>query len=77
MTADLRAQHFRLKGYLVLKVDNRGSLRRGHAFEAALYKNMGSIELDDQAAAVQWCVQRRLADPARVGIYGWSYGGYM
>jgi dipeptidyl-peptidase-4 len=77
MTADMRAQYFRLKGYLVIKVDNRGSLRRGHAFEAALFKNMGAVELDDQAAAVAWASKQRLADPTRVGIYGWSYGGYM
>jgi len=77
MSADLRAQYLRLKGYLVLKLDNRGSARRGHAFEAALLEKMGSVELDDQAAGVAWCVKKRLTDPKRVGIYGWSYGGYM
>jgi len=76
-TADLRAHHLRLQGYLVLKVDNRGSARRGHAFEGALHKHMGDIELLDQIAGVAHCVQRQLADPKRVGIMGWSYGGYM
>lgn len=77
LTADLRSQHLRLKGYLVLKLDNRGSDRRGHAFEAALHKRMGSIELEDQKAGVEWCIEQGLAVPSRVAIMGWSYGGYM
>ena len=76
-TADLRAQRLRSQGFLVLKLDNRGSARRGKEFEAALYRKMGSIELLDQKAGVDWAVGRGLADPKRVGIVGWSYGGYM
>ncbi|MGG7377822.1 prolyl oligopeptidase family serine peptidase, partial [Escherichia coli] len=38
---------------------------------------MGHPEVDDQVDGVRWLVDRGLADPARVGIYGWSYGGYM
>ena len=63
--------------FLVLKLDNRGSARRGHAFEAPLRERMGGVEVADQAAGVRWAIARRLADPARVGVYGWSYGGYM
>lgn len=48
MTADLRAQYLRAQGFLVLKVDNRGSYRRGLAFEMPIRKRMGTVEVDDQ-----------------------------
>ena len=77
MTGDLRAQHLRERGYLVIKVDNRGSKRRGLAFEAAVQNKFGCLEVDDQVAAVEWAVLCGKADPTRVGIFGWSYGGYL
>jgi dipeptidyl-peptidase-4 len=77
LTADLRAQYLRQQGYLVVKVDNRGSLRRGIEFEAAMKNKMGTVEVRDQVAAVDYVVSRGLADPARVAIMGWSYGGYL
>lgn len=77
MTADLRAQALRSKGFLVLKVDNRGSNRRGLDFEAPVKFDMGNVEVEDQAAVVRWCADKKLADPKRVAIYGWSYGGYL
>lgn len=76
-TADLRAQRFRDMGFAVFKVDNRGSARRGVAFERALHLRMGTVEVEDQVAAVKYLVGRGIADAARVGLYGWSYGGYM
>jgi dipeptidyl-peptidase-4 len=76
-TIDLRAQYYRNRGYLVFKLDNRGSARRGLAFEGALRHDMGNIELQDQVDGVKWLVEQGLADPERVGIYGWSYGGYL
>ena len=77
MTVDLRAQYLRSRGYLVFKLDNRGSARRGLAFEGALRHDMGNIELQDQVDGVRWLVKEGLAKSAQVGIYGWSYGGYM
>jgi dipeptidyl-peptidase 4 len=77
MTVDLRAQYLAQRGYLVFKLDNRGSARRGLPFEGALNRRMGTIEVDDQVEGVRWLVAQGLADPARVGITGWSYGGYM
>ncbi len=77
VTVDMRAQYLSSLGYLVFKVDNRGSARRGLAFEGALKHNMGDVEVQDQVDGVKWLVAQGLADPARVGIYGWSYGGYM
>ena len=77
MTVDMRAQLLRSRGFAVLKLDNRGSSRRGVAFEASLRLRMGTCELDDQAAGVAALVDAGIADPKRVGIYGWSYGGYV
>eukprot|EP00929_Paragymnodinium_shiwhaense_P113047 TRINITY_DN81310_c0_g1_i1.p1 TRINITY_DN81310_c0_g1~~TRINITY_DN81310_c0_g1_i1.p1 ORF type:complete len:902 (+),score=201.84 TRINITY_DN81310_c0_g1_i1:101-2806(+) len=77
MTSDLRAQNMRRRGCLVLKVDNRGSFRRGLHFEAPVKHDMGSVEVDDQVAGVDWCVKQGMTDPKRVGIFGWSYGGYL
>lgn len=77
MTVDLRAQYLVREGFAVLRVDNRGSANRGLAFEAELHRRMGTVEVEDQAAAVRELVARGLVDPARVGIFGWSYGGYM
>jgi dipeptidyl-peptidase-4 len=76
-TADMRAQYLRSQGFLVFKLDNRGSSRRGLAFEGALRHDMGNIEVQDQVDGVNWLVAQGLADPQRVGIYGWSYGGYL
>ncbi|MDJ0867688.1 MAG: DPP IV N-terminal domain-containing protein [Myxococcota bacterium] len=77
LTADLRAQRFAECGFLVLKLDNRGAWGRGLDFEAAIAGRAGQLEVSDQARGVAWLVQRGLADPERVGICGWSYGGYM
>jgi dipeptidyl-peptidase-4 len=77
LTVDLRAQWLASRGFAVLKVDNRGSARRGLGFESKIHRRMGSIEVDDQVDGVREVVKRGLADPGRVGVYGWSYGGYM
>ncbi|HET8842190.1 MAG TPA: DPP IV N-terminal domain-containing protein [Ktedonobacteraceae bacterium] len=77
LTVDLRAQYLAQQGFVVLKVDNRGSSFRGLAFEAAIARSMGHIEVDDQVAGVRFLSSRPYVDSERVGIYGWSYGGYM
>src|SRR6185436_3480950 len=77
LTVDLRAQYLRQLGYLVFVLDNRGSSRRGLAFEGAIRHDMGNVEVKDQVDGVEWLVSRGLADASRVGVYGWSYGGYL
>ncbi len=77
VTTEMRAQWLREQGYLVAVVDNRGSARRGLAFEGAIRHDLGNLEVRDQAEAVAWLARSGLADPTRVGVYGWSYGGYM
>jgi dienelactone hydrolase len=72
-----RIQALRKEGYLVAVCDNRGSARRGAAFEAALRHRMGTVEVEDQVQFVRTLVAWGLADEGRVGVYGWSYGGYM
>jgi len=58
-------------------LDNRGESGRGHKFETAIFRNLGSKEVEDQRDGVRHLLSLGFADPARVGIYGWSYGGYM
>jgi dipeptidyl-peptidase-4 len=65
------------QGYLVFTLDNRGSGFRGTAFEGALYRRMGSIEIDDQVRGVEFLRSLPYVDARRVGVFGWSYGGYM
>ncbi len=77
MTCAMRVQSLRSRGYLVFALDNRGSARRGLAFEGAIKGSMGDIEVRDQVDGVRWLVAQGLADYERVGVYGWSYGGYM
>ena len=66
------------RGYVVMSVDNRGTGARGRSFERIVYGQMGVIETRDQAAAAR-AIWRRFAwvDSTRVGVWGWSYGGFM
>jgi len=75
--ADMRAQRMRSLGFAVVKCDNRGSSRRGLAFESAIRRKLGKVEVLDQITAVRYLAMQRIIDPLRVGIYGWSYGGYL
>ncbi len=65
------------RGFVIWQVDNRGSKGRGHAFESPLYHRMGKTELADQLEGIRYLTAQGFVDPARVGIYGWSYGGFM
>jgi dipeptidyl-peptidase-4 len=65
------------KGYIVFSLDNRGSYNRGHAFETPIYHHFGKIELEDQLSGVKYLKSLPYVDGSRIGIWGWSYGGYM
>jgi dipeptidyl-peptidase-4 len=65
------------KGWIVFSIDGRGSPDRGRAFEDQIFHAMGTVEVADQLAGVRWLKTRPFVDPARVAVYGWSYGGYM
>jgi dipeptidyl-peptidase 4 len=77
VTAAMRRQWLRSEGFLVVVADNRGAAGRGLAFEGAIRWDAGELEIRDQAGVVQALVAEGLADPERVGINGWSYGGYV
>jgi dipeptidyl-peptidase 4 len=64
-------------GFVVFTLDNRGSGFRGSAFEAAIAGQLGRIEVEDQLRGVEFLKTQDFVDPARIGIMGWSYGGYM
>ncbi len=65
------------KGFLVSAMDNRGSGGRGLAFESPILRRLGEVELADQLEAVARLKKLPFVDPERLGIHGWSYGGYM
>ena len=65
------------QGWIVFAIDNRGTPDRGKAFEDHLYHAMGTVEVEDQLAGVEWLKSQGFVDPARIATYGWSYGGYL
>lgn len=65
------------KGIIVVSVDNHGTGARGAAFRDVVYEHLGIHESDDQIASAKWLATQSWVDPARIGIWGWSYGGYM
>ena len=65
------------RGYIVASVDNRGTGARGRAWRKIIYKQMGVVETHDQAAAAKVIGRLAYVDSTRMGIWGWSYGGFM
>jgi dipeptidyl-peptidase-4 len=65
------------KGYIVVSVDNRGTGGRGRDFKNCTYRQLGNLETKDQIEAAKWLGTQTYADKTRIGIEGWSYGGYM
>lgn len=65
------------QGYVVVAVDNRGAAWRGRAFRKSTQGRLGVQESQDQIDAARWVGRQPWADAARVGLWGWSYGGYM
>lgn len=64
-------------GFVVFQMDNRGSGSRGKKFEDAIYRKMGQPEVADQKLGAAWLKSQPFIDPDKMGVYGWSYGGYM
>lgn len=64
-------------GFIVFTVDGRGSAHRGKAFEQSIHRNLGTVEIDDQLTGVNWLKSQPFIDGNRLGVHGWSYGGFM
>ena len=75
--AGLFLNYLATKGYVVFTLDNHGTANRGLAFEQAIFKNLGTLEVDDQMLGVDYLKKQSFVDTARIGVHGWSYGGFM
>lgn len=64
-------------GFVVFQLDGRGATNRGKAFEDVLFRSMGRAEVIDQRVGAEWLARQSFVDADRMGVYGWSYGGYM
>ena len=65
------------KGYVVFVVDNRGSENRGCEFESATFRHLGEVEMEDQMKGVEFLTSLPYVDKDRLGVHGWSFGGFM
>jgi dipeptidyl-peptidase-4 len=65
------------KGYVIVSIDNRGTGGRGAKFKKCTYKELGKLETIDQIEGAQYLSSLKYVDSERIGIWGWSYGGYM
>jgi len=65
------------KGYLVYIQDNRGTENRGAAFEKSINRHCGQEEMKDQMVGINWLRSLPYVDSSRIGVHGWSYGGFM
>ncbi|MBQ0123720.1 MAG: DPP IV N-terminal domain-containing protein [Bacteroidales bacterium] len=65
------------RGYVVFKMDNRGTPRRGAEYEKAIHKFCGREEMADQMEGIRWMMSKPWIDSERIGVHGWSYGGFM
>ncbi len=74
---DFDRQYFAANGYAVLAVNYRGSSGRGQTYQRAIFADWGNKEVQDIIGAVDEAVKQRIADPNRLGIGGWSYGGIL
>ena len=75
--SDYWFQYMAEHGFVVFTIDPRGSDNRGKAFEQSIFRRAGEMQMDDLVAGLDWLKKTGYADPARMALFGWSYGGYM
>lgn len=74
---DLFLYYMASKGFVVFTLENRGSEGRGKTFEQATFRELGKVEMEDQLRGVDYLKTKSYVDANRMGIYGWSFGGFM
>ncbi|MBR3682349.1 MAG: S9 family peptidase [Tidjanibacter sp.] len=65
------------RGYVVFVMDNRGTLNHGAEYEKAIHRQCGVCEMEDQMKGIEWLCSHPWVDADRIGVHGWSYGGFM
>ena len=75
--SDLWFQYMAEHGYIIFTVDGRGSGNRGMYFEQATFRNLGTEEMNDQLKGVDYLKSKSYVDENRLGVFGWSFGGFM
>ncbi len=65
------------KGYIAFTIDNRGTLNRGRDFETVVHRQLGILETEDQMKGIEFLKSLPYVDADRIGVHGWSYGGFM
>jgi dipeptidyl-peptidase-4 len=74
---DIWFQYMAERGFVVFTLDGHGSTNRGLAFEQAIFRHVGVEEMKDQMIGVNFLKSLKYVDAARMGLFGWSYGGFM
>jgi dipeptidyl aminopeptidase/acylaminoacyl peptidase len=74
---DLTPRLYAASGYAVLSINPRGSSGRGFDFSSAIYADWGNLDARDISAGITHAIEGGIADPARIGVFGWSYGGIL
>jgi len=75
--SNLWFQYMAQHGYVVFTVDGRGSDNRGKMFEQAIHRQLGTVEMEDQLKGIDFLKSKSWVDASRIGIHGWSFGGFM
>ncbi len=75
--SDLWFQYMSEHGFIVFTLDNRGTTGRGDAFEKVIFRHLGTVQVEDQMKGVEYLKSLRYVDPNRLGVFGWSFGGFM
>jgi len=76
-SGNLWYEYMAQNGYIIFTMDGRGSANRGMKFEQAVFRNLGTTEMDDQMKGVDYLKSLPYVDSQRMGIHGWSFGGFM